>query len=72
MKTLKRVLASYALTIGFVFVWSFSSMAVCPTTSCDNDCGSSGSGCQITQYDENGNLCSTTWCNGKRGAIQMQ
>ncbi len=59
-----------------ILVWMFfaiattvSLYATCPQTNCDNDCGSSGSGCQITQYDENGNLCSTTQCHGKRGLV---
>ena len=44
--------------------------ADCPPTDCSGDCGSSGSGCAITQYDENGNLCSWTICYGRRGNIE--
>lgn len=43
---------------------SMLAYATCPETSCDDDCDS-GSTCQITQYDENGELCSTTTCHGK-------
>lgn len=43
--------------------------ADCPMTNCTEDCGSTGTGCQITQT-VNGVICSTTWCNGKRGNIE--
>jgi hypothetical protein len=50
-------------------IW-INSLAYCPITDCDKDCGTKGNGCQITQYDENGKLCSTTICHGKRGDVE--
>lgn len=59
------------LLLGSFFVICFSTLvyATCPTTDCGSDCGSGGQGCQITQW-ENGRICSTTICHGKRGDIE--
>jgi hypothetical protein len=70
MKSIKKIITGCTLTIAFMFsFFVFSSMAECPPADCNTMCGTSGSGCQITQY-EDGKLCSTTICEGKRGAIQ--
>jgi hypothetical protein len=47
-----------------------NSLAYCPPTDCNKDCGTSGSGCQIVQYDENYKKCSETICYGKRGDVE--
>jgi len=59
MTTLSIILIALALPL----------LAECPVTNCDTSCGTRGNGCQITQY-ENGVLCSTTICHGKRGAVE--
>jgi len=66
MKNFRIFLAGLFFMLG---ISSSISYASCPVTSCDGDCGSGGQGCQITQY-ENGQVCSTTICNGKRGNIE--
>lgn len=63
-----RVLVGFFIFTACI-IW-INSVAYCPITDCDKDCGERGNGCQITQYDENGKLCSTTICHGKRGDVE--
>jgi len=65
MKRMKIVLTVLFLAFGVTTIY-----ATCPQTNCSTDCGSSGSSCYITQYDESGNVCSWTFCYGKRGIIE--
>lgn len=60
----KLKISILALAIPVIGMLSLSSVfADCPATDCDDECAS-GETCSITQYDENGNLCSWTICSG--------
>lgn len=56
----------------FLFVFALINQAYpdCPPINCQTDCGDRGEGCMIVQYDENGKICSVTYCVEKRGAIE--
>jgi hypothetical protein len=76
MKKLISLLPSYGFALTFILFFFLmlntmsSSAYVCPPTDCGSECGSSGSGCAITQYDENGKLCSWTICYERRANIE--
>ena len=63
IKKISLITGVIVLAIGLGMILP-QTLAKCPTTDCSTDCAE-GTICGITQYDENGTKCSTTFCYGR-------